>query len=546
MQIRRVQGAKTFANDESLPSLPVPPLEQTLKRLEESVQLVCTNDTEKQQLHALIAEALASPEVQKAHSLLQKRGSEQRNWLEGIWEKVAYLDARYPTYINTNIFSFRDSDFLEDGKPKPMVSDPVVRAALGIDEMNWLRSKLANETFPQEFMGKLPLCMSQYAKYFTTRIPQVGMDTLVTTPPAEARNVILMVDPGVMFNLDVEGLTTQQITDLVAYCQEKAREYVRVNPAFPRIGVLTTADRDVWATARNELLSSHPDHQKYFDLISQSMIILSLDQKTISTYDEAIVYASHENYWNRFYDKTYQMIISANAVVLTNADHSPLDAIVVAGLSVDDCLEYLAKRPKDTIPSGGVAANAKQDRVLLFEWKAPTSVLDAIAKTIPVTEQMIRDNEVCVLRFNKFGKKALMQAQISTDAFVQMCLQISYNRDQGGAIAPVYESGMTRTFYHGRTETIRALTRDAITFVKDFVGKREKVKELFASAAKQHSVVSAHSVRGNGIDRHLLGLRVMASIGGIQLPALFSSPLVQRSSTWLLSTSQMMGSGVVG
>ena len=141
-------------------------------------------------------------------------------------------------------------------------------------------------------------------------------------------------------------------------------------------------------------------------------------------------------------------------------------------------------------------------------------------------------------------------ANYSPDAFVQLALQLSYYRLHGRT-TPVYETALTRSFHHGRTETIRSLTRESFTFVrmcgpwkgrcwKGYSTEPEKNQRdeqrkavsglslrfggprtlstlfqtsssslfaLLTSALRAHALLTRAATAGRGIDRHLLGLR---------------------------------------
>lgn len=62
---------------------------------------------------------------------------------------------------------------------------------------------------------------------------------------------------------------------------------------------------------------------------------------------------------------------------------------------------------------------------------------------------------------------------------------------------------------------------------------------LLDEACKAHIETMLHAIRGNGIDRHMLGMLLHARESGMPLPALFTNPLFVRSKTWRLSTSQL-------
>jgi len=67
-------------------------------------------------------------------------------------------------------------------------------------------------------------------------------------------------------------------------------------------------------------------------------------------------------------------------------------------------------------------------------------------------------------------------------------------------------------------------------------------KEAFAALSKAlrgHSEYAAAVVKGNGCDRHLLGLMLIAKELGEEAPEIFSDPAWTRSTRHRLSTSQV-------
>ena len=55
-----------------------------------------------------------------------------------------------------------------------------------------------------------------------------------------------------------------------------------------------------------------------------------------------------------------------------------------------------------------------------------------------------------------------------------MAFQLAYFRHYGEPCA-TYESGSTRAFLHGRTETVRSCSMDSVAFTKAFDDKNIKV-----------------------------------------------------------------------
>ena len=70
-----------------------------------------------------------------------------------------------------------------------------------------------------------------------------------------------------------------------------------------------------------------------------------------------------------------------------------------------------------------------------------------------------------VLDFPHFGKGLMKRYRLIPDFFVQMAIQLTFYRLHNEVTA-VYETGHTRLFYHGRTDTIKAMTVDSLAFVR--------------------------------------------------------------------------------
>ena len=139
-----------------------------------------------------------------------------------------------------------------------------------------------------------------------------------------------------------------------------------------------------------------------------------------------------------------------------------------------------------------------------------------------------------------------------------MALQLAWYKSRGNFTA-TYETALTRAFDKARTETIRTLTEDSCAWVLSMVDPLASVRyHLFESffrtkkrrkdstrlallhrAVQTHTTLSRHAATGRGIDRHLLGLRLMIRPDAGERTSLFEDPLFERSQEWKLSTSAL-------
>mmetsp|Transcript_74674 Transcript_74674/g.175256 ORF Transcript_74674/g.175256 Transcript_74674/m.175256 type:complete len:192 (-) Transcript_74674:30-605(-) len=120
-------------------------------------------------------------------------------------------------------------------------------------------------------------------------------------------------------------------------------------------------------------------------------------------------------------------------------------------------------------------------------------------------------------------------------------MQIAYYRRHRKP-TPVYETGATRSYRFGRTETIRSCSWEVVALCKAMSNKKaSKSKtanlDLLKRALARHVELTALASQGQGVDRHLLGLKMAANELGASLPTMFTDGLMDASATFRLSTS---------
>jgi carnitine O-acetyltransferase len=136
-----------------------------------------------------------------------------------------------------------------------------------------------------------------------------------------------------------------------------------------------------------------------------------------------------------------------------------------------------------------------------------------------------------VIEFCHFGKERIKAFNVSPDALVQLALQLSQFR-LFGEFKSTYEVTVTRRFLHGRTETLRSVSNEAVDFVKKMTTNDATVASKAAAlktAAETHVARMKACMAGMGVERHMFGLqsiydRFGAELGINQLPAIFNDP----------------------
>ena len=118
-----------------------------------------------------------------------------------------------------------------------------------------------------------------------------------------------------------------------------------------------------------------------------------------------------------------------------------------------------------------------------------------------------------VLDYQEFGKEAVKKLKLSPDSFIQMGIQLTFNQ-MHQVPAATYESASTRIFAEGRTDVIRSCSEESLHFSKIFQSQQESLaakKEALIKAMKGHNSYAKMAVQGQGVDRHLQGLKMAAT-----------------------------------
>lgn len=196
------------------------------------------------------------------------------------------------------------------------------------------------------------------------------------------------------------------------------------------------------------------------------------------------------------------------------------------------------KIPLDSIPQGEPKGQLKVEEII-FE------VDDKMKKYITGAQEalgfVLRAQDLKVVQFDHYGKDVIKKHKVSPDAWVQMIKQLAYGKMNGGKPAVTYESAQTRKFLGGRTEVIRASSNQSKAFVQAMLDpsksdvEREK---LFRDAAGRHIQYAAWAADGQGVDRHMFGLKKLLKEGE-PLPELYKDEAFGLTSTWTFSTSNL-------
>ncbi|KAL4617836.1 carnitine O-palmitoyltransferase 1, liver isoform-like isoform X1 [Arapaima gigas] len=314
------------------------------------------------------------------------------------------------------------------------------------------------------------------------------------------------------------------------------------SPGEEKLGALTAGDRVPWAKARKEFFGSGVN-KRSLDCIEKSAFFVTLDDDkqgmmgddpdgSLDHYAKSLL---HGKCYDRWFDKSFSVVIYKNGKTGLNAEHSWADAPIVAHL-----WEYVLATDSFQLGyneeghcKGDINPNLPKPQRL--SWDIPPQCQEQITQSLMVAKALADDVDFHVLPFSDFGKGRIKKCKISPDAFIQLALQLAYYRDRG-MFCLTYEASMTRLFREGRTETVRSCTSESCAFVKALASGEDAdhCRRLFRLACEKHQHLYRLAMTGSGIDRHLFCLYVVSKYLGVESPFLKEV----LSEPWRLSTSQ--------
>lgn len=529
----------TFAHQDDLPSLPVPSLDDTLAKFVQSVKPFLTE--EELEHTSAVVEDFKAGVGGRLQKMLQERGREERNWLESWWEHFGYLAPRYPIAININWQGVLPNSW------GSLSVAPSEAAAIYTRHILDFRQSLLSGTLPVELMGGQKLCMNQYTRMFNScRVPGVDVDEIVIVSEPVRHIVVLHNNAVYSFDvLDAAGVALPYATIELQFSRVRAMGCMYMGGAGvePEVSVLTSERRDNWAKSRDALRALDPCNVESLRVVETSLFVVAFDRGCTHDIEEMARLSLHGNGRNKWFDKPFNLIVFDNARVGVNGEHTWADALVVArmfnvvGAAIIKELRGVGFPARVSLSEAARVPNPAK-----LAWRLDSPLLEAVEAASAAMFRLTGTVDLRTLEFGHFGKGLMKRYRMVPDFFVQMAIQLAFYRVHKEVTA-TYETGHTRLFYHGRTDTIKATTTDSVAFVKAMCNDASSSQERFdllKAAIATHSANARDVLTGKGVDRHLMGLNILSEMSGIKpRPALFTDKGYLEGKRYRLSTSNV-------
>lgn len=554
-------------NQEVLPRLPIPPLEDTLKRyLARLEPLQDSRSYEKTKRAVAESEQslrIIDHELRKYDEHLAQR-EPMSSYIEQFWFD-SYLEYDESVVLNLNPYFQLADDPTMNNVPKVSsrfshFNRQVKRTSKLVVSMLKFVKAIRTGTLPTDNVRGKSMTMDQYGKLFgSSRLPPSLNDSTLSschlqTDPTSHHVVIMYKSQFYWFDvLDINNEPIfQQPEELewnlysIIMDSEQNSLDQNLQNSCP-MGVFTTENRRVWSNVRDYISKSEDQtNWRNLKIIDSALFIICLDDSDLEgerDWIKSMICGTSKidlndkdedktkpslglqtgTCTNRWYDKL-QLIVDRGGRAGINFEHTGVDGHTVLRMTMDiytDSIVNFAQGITRNVPKvfedddddRRANRSTKQANLITIprklEWSVDSFILSSIHFAETRASDLISQIEFEYLDFKQFGAAHIKnQFKCSPDAFLQMCFQTAYYALYG-KFETTYEPAMTKFFQNGRTEAIRTVSDQSKSFVKSFfntaVSNPDKIK-LLQEACKQHSNVTRECSMGLGQDRHLYAL----------------------------------------
>ncbi|KAK9400488.1 choline O-acetyltransferase [Crotalus adamanteus] len=300
--------------DDVLPKLPVPSLQQTLDMYLRCMKHLVTEEQYKRTKSLVETFGAPGGHGEFLQKKLLERHEQMENWVLQYWLDDMYLNNRSALPINSSpAIIFARQQFQE-------TDDQLRFAANLISGVLDYKALLDSHALPVDFArGQLsghPLCMKQYYGLFSSyRLPGHTKDTLVSQKSSimpepdhiivACNNQFFVLDVVINFRRLSEGDLFTQLRKIVKMSESE-------EDRLPPIGLLTSDGRLEWAKSRTILMEDSTNRDS-LDMIERSLCLVCLDSpggEELNDTNRALQLLHgggyHKNGANRWYDKSMQ------------------------------------------------------------------------------------------------------------------------------------------------------------------------------------------------------------------------------------------------
>uniref|UniRef100_A0A3Q2XMK1 Carnitine O-acetyltransferase b n=1 Tax=Hippocampus comes TaxID=109280 RepID=A0A3Q2XMK1_HIPCM len=520
-----------------VPPQPVPPLNQTLQAYMRALEPLIPPEElahTRRVMREFAKRGGLGAELQRG---LEKRARNTENWITDWWVQWAYLESRLPLPVHSNpAISLPRRDY-NGWRSQLVFASKLIVAVLEF------KAKLDAGRLPLEYMRGRPLCMELYPLLFSScRIPGPKHDYVAHYGTSRRSPTHITVVRNYQFfqlelyNSDGSRLTESQIHGQLLRIRSQSWKTDK-----EPMGILTSEHRHTWGQAYNRLQRDKLNRESV-QAIERGLFSLCLDSPVMRISDEK--YASRKaaqvlhgggtfsNSGNRWFDKTLQFVIGEDGSWGLLYEQATAEGPPIATL-----LDYILHNCENPDPTRAPLVPLPMPKKLYFH--IDREIKRDIENAKQNLDILINDLDVNVFNFTKFGKDLPKQHKLSPNSFIQVALQLAYYRVHGDVCATC-DIASQRMFRKGRTDYIRSPSSQMLKFILAFVDPSvSRLHFCICDLQNFPTWTLLQVLKGHGIDRHLLGLKLQAIEEGLSVPKIFMDTAYGLATHWKLRTGQV-------
>ncbi|KAG1747233.1 Choline/Carnitine o-acyltransferase-domain-containing protein [Suillus paluster] len=457
------------------------------------------------------------------------------NWLDdNIWTTYAYLSWRASLLINSNWWLH---SLMIPPYPNPFCIEPwqVRRAACILHRVLDWRARMPNQHPDPDTTrtGDVTLMLCDFV--YTVRVCEDDRTPLpVQTTESHIRAVALDV-----INRIEAGESAVPIGVLTSDDRPLDRELS--TPALPfthNASTLRAVDESIMALSFDHYTAMPWDYPTPTSLSSSQS-----SRASVPALDSDAEFHAHlhnirsppqaRNIW---FDKCLTLSQERNTRTGAMGEQTPVDALVpsiVFEYSVAAGIDTSTFSEPVPLPLTLEETRLRDDGEkgwTHLDWVTDKRIESQVREAEGRAQALIDNSEAGDLEFGEHGADWISNARLPPDAYTQLAIQLAWYRSRG-ILTATYETALTRMFNAGRTECVRSVSVEGLDFVQ---AAKEWERGAGCRAIQTHRR-TREAATGRGIDKHLLGLKLM--LEGLATHPLFTDPLFSRSQEWKLSTS---------
>ncbi|XP_046962090.1 carnitine O-palmitoyltransferase 2, mitochondrial [Vanessa cardui] len=554
----------TMHFQKSLPRLPIPELNNTQDRYLKALKPLLTNEQYSAAVKRTNSFVANEGKELQTKLVAKDKANKHTSYISDYWFDL-YLRDRAPLPINYNPLLVFQND------TRPAYNAQLLRATnllvsavrfmLSLreqildPEVYHMQPKKSNTSLFRTVTGLLPESLSWYGAYLfkafpldmsqfdglfnATRLPLLNKDKIYKDPTC---NHVVVQKNGNFYIFDVLDSDGNILSpsDFLGNLSKIINDN-SPKPTHP-LGILTTQNRNEWAKQRKHL--EETGNHEVLRKIDSAIFNLVLDDFVIEDNKHRILTQFlHADGLNRWFDKSFSMIVTKDGVSGINFEHSWGDGVAVLRFFQDIYAETTTNPfvNPDTKPSNNSITVKK------LEFNIDDKSKSFVEKAKMEYKDWCDSLSIDYILYEGLTKGACKKFKVSPDCIMQLAFQAAYHLINGKFVG-TYESCSTSAFKHGRTETMRPCTDKTKEFCEILHSNKtshQELRSIMQECSSYHSELVKQAAMGQGFDRHMFALMKIAEDNNMPRPELYDSYEYKFLNKSILSTSTLSAPSVL-